>query len=303
MSRTSRLLLAPAAALALLAFSPGTASAAPGLPDPLGALQDAAEDLPGALTGTLPVPGAQQTPAQGGGTGPAAAVPEALEDAAGSVTDALPVPLPGAPGAGDETGGTGAGTGGAEEAPVGGGAPAEGPGGTTPDPLAEGCDQVVGGLAGLSPELAELIGSLCEAAEEDPAEALEGLVQRILDQLLDGLEQGCDALLGLIDQGAATLGADAAPLRGLVEQLCALIPGEEPAPAPGAQPTHPAPVHPVAQPQQHPQPAVVPVAHSGGTGGGGQLAYTGVDPKPYLFGGVAALGLGAGLLRLGRRAA
>ncbi len=313
MSRTSRLLLAPAAALVLLAFSPGAASAAP-LPDPLGPLRDAAESLPDALTGALPGAGtAPQTPAQGGGgADPAAAVPDALEDAAGTLTGARPGGLPGGlpggpPGGppGNAAGGDGAGWTGSGDPAPGSGDPAgaaleDEP---APHPIAGLCDQVRDGLLGISPQLAAGFDQLCEAAEADPTEALQDLLEQLLAALPTGLGEGCRSLLDLIDQGGAALGVDPAPLRGLVEQLCALIPGEQPdpVPAPVAQPQHPT-LHPVAQPQQHPQHAVVPVASSGGTGSG-QLAYTGVDPKPYLAGGVVALGLGAGLVRLGRRRA
>jgi hypothetical protein len=317
-SRTSRLLLAPAAALALLALSPGTASADTSSTDPLGTVRQTAESLTGGpaggltggLTGGL---GGAGTPQQAipapaaGGTGPAAALPGALGGAAdslpGGLSGALPGGVPGLPGSGGQGGGTpGATGGGSTSAGTGdapGGAAADEP---AANPLAALCDQLRTGFGALSPRLAEGVDMLCEAAEADPTAAIRDLLEGLLAQLPTDPAAGCSALLGLIDQGAGALGVDAAPLRDLVVQLCALVPGE-PAPAPAAQPQQPAaPVHPVVQPQQQAQPAVVPAASSGGTGGG-RLAYTGVEPRPYLAAGVVALGLGAGLQRLGRRRA
>jgi hypothetical protein len=166
------------------------------------------------------------------------------------------------------------------------------------------CDQLRNGLGALGPQLAEQIDTLCEAAEADPTEAVQDLLEQLPAALPTGPGEGCQSLPDLIDQGGEARGVDPAPLRGLVEQLCALVPGQ-PAPAltPDPTPTPQQPVQPVAHPQeQHPQPAVVPVSGGGGTGGG-QLAYTGVEPRPYLAAGVGALGLGFLLQHLGRRRA
>ncbi|MGY1741230.1 MULTISPECIES: hypothetical protein [unclassified Blastococcus] len=294
MSRKTRLLLAPAAALALLAVSPGTASAEPATPDPLGALRDLSDTLTGGFP-ELPTPPAPAPSGTTGGTEPGTALPEALQEAG----EALPGAIPGA--GGDPAPGSGSGAGASGEqtpAETAGDPGADEP---APNPVAGLCGQLRDGLGALDPQLAAGIDQLCEAAEADPTAAIQDLLEQLLAALPTSLEEGCDSLIGLIEQGGAALGVDPAPLVGLVEQLCALIPGPAPEQPRPEQPQHPQPAHPVVHPEQQPQPAVVPVSSGGPTGGGGQLAYTGLDPKPYLFGGVAALGLGAGLQLLGRR--
>ncbi|MGY1771802.1 hypothetical protein [Blastococcus sp. SYSU D00813] len=297
MSRKSRLLLAPAAALALLVVAPGTAAADPSLPGPLGG---ALEELTRPLTELAPSGSTEPgtTPAQPP-TGSQPALPGPLAELSGAIPGAGAIPGTGG-GTGTDGGtGTGGGTG-ADQPPAG---PAAAPedDGPAPNPVAGLCDQLRDGLGALNPQLATGFDQLCEAAEADPTAAIQDLLEQLLAALPTSLEEGCDSLIGLIEQGGAALGVDAAPLVGLVEQLCALIPGPAPEQPRPEQPQHPQPAHPVVHPQQQPQPAVVPVAGGGPTGGGGQLAYTGVDPEPYLFGGVAALGLGAGLQVLGRR--
>ncbi|RBY87504.1 hypothetical protein [Blastococcus sp. TF02A-26] len=185
----------------------------------------------------------------------------------------------------------------------------------TPDPVAELCAALEDGMGELPVELAPLTGplagvvaTLCANAEEvtEELEALLGELETLVTDLLAVLtdpKAGCETLVGLIEKGGAALGLPAEVLTGLIEQFCSFIPGEEPAPQPQPQP-QPQPAQPVVhpQPQQQHQPAVVPVAHTGGTGGG-QLAYTGTEPAPYLAGGLIALGLGTGLTLLGRRRA
>ncbi|WP_197028897.1 hypothetical protein [Blastococcus sp. URHD0036] len=152
--------------------------------------------------------------------------------------------------------------------------PAEVAAADEPNPAVVLCEQLESGVA-LIPApvgsgLGGLVGQLCELAEADPLAELQELLEGLLAQLpsLTDPAAGCQALIGLIEDGADTLGVDPAPLTGLIGQLCALVPGAPaPAPIPAPQP-QPAAAHPVAQPQPQPLPAAAPVAHTTPAGSG-----------------------------------
>jgi hypothetical protein len=308
----SRLLLALLTALGALLLLPTAASATPS-DSPAGALQDCLADVLALHPEACAEPSGAAVPA------PSLATPT------------LPSPtLPslGAPGADADTADD------SEAAPSSDGSPAPGaspqrsegdasaaavPGpDAVADPVGDGCEMLAGvlGLGGGCDALAGLLDCVTDPTGPACAELPDLTCETVLDLLPDvpfdcsqlpefELPEGFCLPLGEVVGLLQGLGLDAVfdqlpqQLQDLLDGLvCPPVENLPPAPQPG----HPAPAQPVVQPDQHQQPVVVVPASTGG-GGGGQLAYTGLDPKPYLFGGVAALGLGAGLQRLGRRRA
>jgi hypothetical protein len=148
-------------------------------------------------------------------------------------------------------------------------------------PTGPGCAQ----LPELTCEtLAEYLPIPCDALPELP-ELPTCLPLGEVVHLLEGL--GLDRVFDLLPQ----------QLRDLLDALVCPVAPPTTTPSPG--PTTDPIVQP--EPQEQPQPVVVPVAGGGGTGGGARLAYTGVEPRPYLAAGVGALGLGVLLQLMGRR--
>jgi hypothetical protein len=316
--RPSRLLLALLLALSASLLLPTSASAAP--PEPLrpvtdclaGLLQqDLAACAPAIPTPPPGAPDGQGTPAPQGTAAPGTA-------AASTSAGGLP-PLPGALGELPRvlSGGAAGGSGDDQPAPAAGGTGGETPVSGLPtspeevvDQIGSGCEMLAG-LLGLGGGCDTLTG-LLDCGTHPTGPGCAQLPELTCETLAEYLPIPCDALpelptclpLGEVVHLLEGLGLDRVfdqlpeQLRDLLDALvCSVAP---PTTTPSPEPTTDPIVQP--EPQEQPQPAVVPVA-GGGTGGGAQLAYTGVEPRPYLAAGVGALGLGVLLQLLGRRRA